>query len=49
MYIIRNILELTYDLKRLTVTSILFFIFNSILGNKRFRYMKFVFRLSFLN
>ena len=49
MLYIRNILKLTYDSKKLTVTSFLFFIFIFILENECFRHMKFVFRCLFLN
>ena len=45
-----NILELTYDLKKLfTVTSILLFTSIFILESEWFKYMKLVFRFSFLN
>ena len=50
MYVYRpNILELTYDLKKLTVDFILLFTFISFLGNECFKYMEFVFRLPFFN
>ena len=52
MYFIRNILELTYDPKKLTVTSIFLSYFSFslfILEKEWFSHMKFVFCFSFLN